>query len=267
MKKTKKSTHFKKGVILKGFTLIELIVVTIILGVLAVLALPRYMSSIGSAETATENEVISNIKDGLETYALDMLVNTGRSYWPSNPFDALKTKPSGYDASDTDDADTDGEWTYNTSSKRITHQRQDNSRFYWNYDAGSVGSTPTGGNVMAWHNYHYSHGYNQNFFGIGGALYETNTSAFANGQSITITSAGTSYDYTISHVTGANNSQTGNEQDNVRYLYILDSDGTGAFGWEHGWTFYIQDSWYLTNTAASDNNHAVGNGIGNRTVF
>ena len=41
-----------------------------------------------------------------------MLVNTGRSYWPSNPFDALKTKPSGYDASDTDDADTDGEWTY-----------------------------------------------------------------------------------------------------------------------------------------------------------
>ena len=89
----KKTMHFKKRLIIEGFTLIELIVVTIILGVLAVLAVPRYMSSVESAETATEDEVISSIKDGLETYALDMLVNTGRSYWPSNPFDALAEKP------------------------------------------------------------------------------------------------------------------------------------------------------------------------------
>ena len=120
--------------------------------------------------------------------------------------------------------------------------------------------------MMAWHTYHYNSGYNQNFFGIDGALYDANSSVFANGEPITITdvSTGTSYDYTISHVTGANNSQTGNEQDNVRYLYILDSDGTGAFGWEHGWTFYIQDSWSLINTAPSNNNHAVGTGIGAR---
>ena len=50
MKITKKATHFKKGVILKGFTLIELIVVTIILGVLAMVTIPRYMNSAGSAE-------------------------------------------------------------------------------------------------------------------------------------------------------------------------------------------------------------------------
>ena len=256
----------------KGFTLIELVVVTIILGILAVLAVPRYMDSVASAERAAEDDVIANIKDGLETYAMDMLVSTGRAYWPSNPFDALKTIPKGYSASgDNDgsadgDADYDGEWTFNTTTKRITHQRADETKWYWDYDAGSAGSTPTGGNVMAWHQYHYNSGYNQNFFGIDGALYDANSSVFANGEPITITdvSTGTSYNYTIQYVTGAGNSQTGNEQDNVRYLYILDPDGTSAFGWEHGWVFYREDSWQLTNTAPNDNNHAVGTGIGAR---
>ena len=121
----------------KGFTLIELIMVTIILGILAAVAVPRYMSTVGSAEISAEDGVISSIKDGLESYALDMMVSTGRAYWPTNPFDALKTKPPGYDATDTDNADTDGEWTYNSTDKRITHQRQDNSRYYWTYDAGT----------------------------------------------------------------------------------------------------------------------------------
>ena len=42
----------------KGFTLIELIMVTIILGILAAVAVPRYMGTVNQAEAAAEKAVI-----------------------------------------------------------------------------------------------------------------------------------------------------------------------------------------------------------------
>jgi len=120
----------------KGFTLIELIMVTIILGILAAVAIPRYMTSVEKAEAAAEDAVISAIKAGLETYATEQLMENGRRSWPTNPWEALDTKPTGYTTDETD-ADADGEWTYNTTSKKITHQRNDNSRVGWLYDEGT----------------------------------------------------------------------------------------------------------------------------------
>ena len=126
----------------KGFTLIELIMVTIILGILAAVAVPRYASTVVKAEEAAEDAVISSIRAGLETYAVEQLMENGRRSWPTNPWDALDTKPAGY-TTDATDADVDGEWTYNTTSKKITHQRGDNSRVGWAYDKG----TQTGDNA------------------------------------------------------------------------------------------------------------------------
>ena len=120
----------------RGFTLIELIMVTIILGILAAVAIPRYMTTVTKAEEAAEDAVINSIKAGLETYAVEQLMSNGRKSWPTNPWDALDTKPAGY-TTDVTDADEDGEWTYNTTSKKITHQRNDNSRVSWQYDEGT----------------------------------------------------------------------------------------------------------------------------------
>jgi len=120
----------------KGFTLIELIMVTIILGILSAVAVPRYMGTVTKAEEAAENAVISTIKVGLSTYAMEQMFSDGRKVWPNHPFEGLDMSPSGYDATDADDADTDGEWTFNTSTSKITHQRNDNTRWSWTYNKG-----------------------------------------------------------------------------------------------------------------------------------
>jgi len=125
----------------KGFTLIELIMVTIILGILAAVAIPRYMTSVTKAEEAAEDAVINAIKAGLEQYATEKLMENGRRSWPTNPWDALETKPAGYAATDANAAD-DGQWRFTTSTANITHMRGNGDVKHWDYTKG----TNTGGN-------------------------------------------------------------------------------------------------------------------------
>ena len=141
----------KKTTSQNGFTLIELIIVMVILGIMAAVAVPRYLDSIENAEESAENAVISSIRAGLRQAANDALYSNGRASWPTNPFDVLVEKPAKYSATDNGteaavpeldgEADSDGEWTFDYGNSRITHQRGDNSRYFWTYYAGENSDT------------------------------------------------------------------------------------------------------------------------------
>ena len=110
--------------------------VMIILGVLAAVAIPRYLDTIENAELASEDAVISNVRAALENYAIHKLLDSGRRIWPDNPFDALSEAPQTY-TQDGTWADSDQEWTFvDGDPAYITHQRSDNTRFKWEYDKG-----------------------------------------------------------------------------------------------------------------------------------
>ena len=132
----------KKTTSRNGFTLIELIIVMVILGIMAAVAVPRYLDSIANAEESAADAVISAVRNGLKQYANNSLLDNGRATWPTDPFSALSEKPAGH-TTDGDLADTDGEWTFVEQEMEgaytgyITHQRADNSRFSWDYDKGT----------------------------------------------------------------------------------------------------------------------------------
>lgn len=75
-----------------GFTLIEIMVVVVILGILAALVVPNIMGRTGEARVAAAKSDIRGIANALELYKLDNL------NYPSTDqgLEALSQKPSGF---------------------------------------------------------------------------------------------------------------------------------------------------------------------------
>ena len=74
----------------RGFTLLELLVVVVIIGVLAAYVGPRYFTQIGKSEQGTARMQIDALAKALETYRID----TGRYPGTEQGLAVLMTRPA-----------------------------------------------------------------------------------------------------------------------------------------------------------------------------
>lgn len=122
----------------KGFTLIELVMTTIILGILAAVAIPRYQQTLENAETSTEKAFVDMVWAGLEEESNSRLMTSGLEAWPANPLSVIGRSRNIIVTMYDGVPDEDNEWQFSLDAvgePALFHKRSNDEIYYFTYDS------------------------------------------------------------------------------------------------------------------------------------
>jgi MSHA pilin protein MshA len=72
-----------------GFTLIELVIIIAILGIIAAVAIPKYVDMISEAKVSSCKGALGGLRSGISIYYSNQALVTGTATWPA--IDSLRT--------------------------------------------------------------------------------------------------------------------------------------------------------------------------------
>ena len=122
----------------KGFTLIELVMVTIILGILAAVAIPRYQQTVDNAEATAEKTFVDMVWAGVEQESSERLTEFGLEAWPYNPLSVIGRSRNISVTLFEGIPDEDNEWQFSADAvgtPAIFHHRRNDEIYYYKYDS------------------------------------------------------------------------------------------------------------------------------------
>ena len=73
----------------RGFTLIELVIIIAVLGIIAAVAIPKYVDMISDAKESACKGALGGLRSAVSIYYANTALKTGTATWP--PIDSMRT--------------------------------------------------------------------------------------------------------------------------------------------------------------------------------